>query len=70
MDSAKTAGQEQRMQRLEKQAAEQFEREKEELFGKLKDVGNSLLGRFGLSTDNFQFVQDPDTGGYSMSFKQ
>ena len=40
-----------------------------EMFGKLKDLGNSLLGRFGMSLDNFKAVKDPATGSYSISFQ-
>ncbi|KAK1069065.1 hypothetical protein LTR12_014085 [Friedmanniomyces endolithicus] len=46
------------------------EREIGEMMGKLKGLGNSLLGNFGLSTENFQFVKDEKTGGYSMNFDQ
>ncbi|EAY78997.1 hypothetical protein OsI_34106 [Oryza sativa Indica Group] len=38
--------------------------------GKLKDLGNSVLGRFGMSVDNFKAVKDPNTGSYSISFQQ
>lgn len=37
---------------------------------KLKDLGNSILGNFGLSLDNFKAVQDPNTGSYNISFGQ
>ena len=40
------------------------------MFGKLKDLGNSLLGKFGMSLDNFKAVKDPQTGSYSISFNQ
>mmetsp|Transcript_14297 Transcript_14297/g.25532 ORF Transcript_14297/g.25532 Transcript_14297/m.25532 type:complete len:314 (+) Transcript_14297:80-1021(+) len=56
-----------RLQRIEN---ERMEKLKEETMGKLKDLGNSLLGNFGLSLDNFNAVQDPKTGGYSISFNQ
>ncbi|EJF67007.1 TPR-like protein [Dichomitus squalens] len=44
-------------------------RETAEMLDKLKGLGNSLLGNFGLSTDNFQFVPNGQ-GGYSMNFVQ
>jgi hypothetical protein len=39
---------------------------KDEALGKLKDLGNSILGNFGMSMNDFNFKQDPVTGGWSM----
>jgi hypothetical protein len=41
-----------------------------EMLGKLKELGNGLLGKFGLSLDNFSAEKDPATGGYSIKFGQ
>ena len=41
---------------------------KDEALGKLKDLGNSILGNFGMSLDNFKMTQDPATGGWSVRF--
>eukprot|EP00752_Nemacystus_decipiens_P005325 g4829.t1 len=54
--------------RLEKLQHEKNEKMKEEAIGKLKELGNSFLGNFGLSLDNLKTKQDPETGAYSISF--
>ncbi|EJC98706.1 uncharacterized protein FOMMEDRAFT_96188, partial [Fomitiporia mediterranea MF3/22] len=41
--------------------------ETSEMIEKLKGIGNSILGNFGLSTDNFKFEPNGQ-GGYSMNF--
>ncbi|KIJ38455.1 hypothetical protein M422DRAFT_176485, partial [Sphaerobolus stellatus SS14] len=41
--------------------------EMDEMVDKLKGLGNSLLGNFGLSTDNFKFEPNGQ-GGYSINF--
>lgn len=56
--------------RLEPLATEKREKMKEEMIGKLKEMGNSILGRFGMSTENFKAVKDPNTGSYSISFQR
>ena len=44
------------------------EKMKDEMLGKLKDLGNSILGKFGMSLDNFQMKKDPKTGSYSVNY--
>ncbi|WVQ80860.1 hypothetical protein IAT38_002967 [Cryptococcus sp. DSM 104549] len=41
----------------------------DEMMGKLKELGNSFLSNFGLSTDSFKFEQQPG-GGYNMQFNR
>ncbi|KAL3835311.1 hypothetical protein ACJIZ3_010047 [Penstemon smallii] len=55
--------------RLKPLADEKREKMKEEMIGKLKEMGNSILGHFGMSVDNFKAVKDPTTGSYSVSFQ-
>ena len=45
-----------------------LEKEKDEMLGKLKDLGNTVLGKFGLNLNNFQ-VNQQEGGGYSVNFK-
>lgn len=56
------------VRRLQKLDDARMEQLKEETMGKLKDLGNSILGNFGMSLDNFQAQKDPKTGSYSISY--
>lgn len=55
---------------MEKLNKAYLEKQKEEVMGKLKDLGNTLLGKFGMSLNDFQTVQDPNTGSYSIQMKK
>ncbi|KAK8803341.1 hypothetical protein WA158_001035 [Blastocystis sp. Blastoise] len=55
---------------LDKKINERNEKLKEEMLSKLKGFGNKILGKFGMSLDNFKMEQDPKTGGYNIKFQQ
>lgn len=55
--------------RVEAKQRSALEKEKDEMLDKLKGLGNSLLGRFGLSTDNFKFEQN-EGGSWGMKFQR
>jgi len=59
-----------RVDPLEKRVEARREEMKEEMMGKLKELGNGLLSKIGLSMDNFQMQKDPATGSYSIKFQQ
>jgi len=54
--------------RLTPVVAARREEMKREMVDKMKDLGNSLLGNFGLSLDNFKAEKDAKTGSYSIRF--
>jgi len=54
------------LQRLQVIHDKKLEALKDEALGKLKDLGNSLLGNFGMSLNDFNFKQDPTTGSWTL----
>ena len=39
---------------------------KDEAMGKLKELGNTILGNFGMSLNDFKMSQNPETGSWSI----
>jgi tetratricopeptide (TPR) repeat protein len=56
----------QSVERVEAAHKKRMDDMKDEALGKLKELGNSILGNFGMSLDQFNFQQDPKTGAWSM----
>ena len=52
---------------LERLQKEKMEKMKDEVVGNLKTLGNSMLGYFGMSVDNFKMQQNPD-GTYNINY--
>ena len=50
---------------IKKRLNTKMESEKEKMISDLKDLGNSLLGHFGMSLNDFK--KDPVTGSYTLS---
>lgn len=57
------------MQKLDKLEAEKLNKMKDEVLGNLKNLGNMVLGKFGMSLDNFKLNQNAD-GTYNVSMNQ
>lgn len=58
------------VKRLQPIVQQRQEAVKTEMLGKLKDLGNNILGKFGMSLDNFKAEKDPSSGSYSIQFQR
>jgi hypothetical protein len=47
---------------------EKFDKMKDEVLTGLKSFGNTILGKFGMSIDNFKMMQNPD-GTYNIQYQ-
>lgn len=56
------------IKRLQPLADSEMKRKQEEVVDKLKTFANWGLGKLGLSLDNFNATQDPNTGSYNIQF--
>ena len=54
------------VERLERECEIKMNKLKDEAMGKLKDLGNSILGNFGMSLDNFKMTQDANSGSWNI----
>lgn len=52
---------------LERQAKAKEKNDTEKAMGELKGLADSFLSNFGMSVNDFQAKQDPETGSYSIS---
>lgn len=50
-----------------KKADEDLQKQKDEALGQLKNLGNSFLGKFGMTLDNFK-TEKQAGGGYNISY--
>ncbi len=53
---------------LEQAEKQRMEKLKSETLGQLKGLGNSILGKFGMSLDKFKLNQNTD-GSYNISYQ-
>jgi tetratricopeptide (TPR) repeat protein len=70
LDPAMKVAEKNRYKLLVRKREEKFEKQKTEMLSSLKDIGNSILGQFGLSTEDFKVNKDPVTGSYSLSMNR
>jgi tetratricopeptide (TPR) repeat protein len=70
LDAAMRVAEKMRYQTLLVCRDKKFEKQKSEMLNSLKDIGNSILGQFGLSTEDFKVNKDPVTGSYSLSMNR
>lgn len=59
----------QKIWKLEKAVEELNEKRKTEVLDGLKSLGNTILGKFGMSLDNFKFEKN-ESGSYNISMKK